>query len=195
MIVIQNLQLLYLLLIITTNIPFFGSSFVTTQHSTRRTSTCYNDNYYNIVTRRIRKIKNGCYTLTNHCHCQNNKDNDNNIDSNNNNNANNDNDDDDDNKNNNNNNNKMMINYNENEMNLVFQEDNNEYNDIINNNNQKDIMDELAWRSMKVNLEEANIRAFQRKIKSRPWKLPYDDAVSFFFDKIILISEWNNIWY
>ena len=121
MIVIQNLQLLYLLLIITTNIPFFGSSFVTTQHSTRR--TCYNDNYYNIiVTRRIRKIKNGCYTLTNHCHCQNNKDNDNNIDSNNNNNnnANNDNDDDDDDKNNNNNN-KMMINYNENEMNLVFQ--------------------------------------------------------------------------
>mmetsp|Transcript_22047 Transcript_22047/g.33001 ORF Transcript_22047/g.33001 Transcript_22047/m.33001 type:complete len:181 (-) Transcript_22047:410-952(-) len=41
---------------------------------------------------------------------------------------------------------------------------------------QNEIMDELRWRSMKVNLEEANTRAFQKKIKSRPWKLPYDDA-------------------
>jgi hypothetical protein len=45
-------------------------------------------------------------------------------------------------------------------------------------NQQKEIMDEIAWRSMKIKLEEANTRAFQKKIKSRPWKLPYDDAVS-----------------
>ena len=45
-------------------------------------------------------------------------------------------------------------------------------------NEQTDIMKELAWRSMKVNLEEANDRRFQKRLKSRPWKLPYDDAVS-----------------
>ncbi len=51
-------------------------------------------------------------------------------------------------------------------------------NHTVDANDQKDIMDELKWRSAKVNLEEANERAFQKKIKSRPWKLPYDDAVS-----------------
>ena len=55
-------------------------------------------------------------------------------------------------------------------------DDDNNMNDII--NQQKEIMDEIAWRSMKIKLEEANTRAFQKKIKSRPWKLPYDDAVS-----------------
>ena len=44
---------------------------------------------------------------------------------------------------------------------------------------QKDMMKELEWRSMKVTLEEANTRAFQKRLKSRPWKLPYDDAVSY----------------
>jgi len=37
-------------------------------------------------------------------------------------------------------------------------------------------MDEIAWRSTKVNLGEANTRAFLKKIRSRPWKLPYEDA-------------------
>lgn len=43
---------------------------------------------------------------------------------------------------------------------------------------QKDIMSELAWRAKRIDLEEANTRAFKKTLKSRPWKLPYDDAVS-----------------
>ena len=53
---------------------------------------------------------------------------------------------------------------------------------------QREMMKELEWRSNKVALEEANTRDFQKRLKSRPWKLPYDDAVSlfvFFFGMII----------
>ncbi len=38
------------------------------------------------------------------------------------------------------------------------------------------ILDELAWRSKKVQLEEAEKERFQKRLKSKPWKLPYDDA-------------------
>lgn len=56
---------------------------------------------------------------------------------------------------------------------------------------QKEMIKELEWRSNKVALEEANTRAFQKRLKSRPWKLPYDDAVSFFivFEKILTTNE------
>jgi hypothetical protein len=43
---------------------------------------------------------------------------------------------------------------------------------------QRGIMDELEWRSAKITLEEANERAFLKRIRSKPWKLPYEDAVS-----------------
>lgn len=61
---------------------------------------------------------------------------------------------------------------------MMFTWNNNDNNMDDVANQQKEIMDEIAWRSMKIKLEEANTRAFQKKIKSRPWKLPYDDAVS-----------------
>lgn len=38
------------------------------------------------------------------------------------------------------------------------------------------IMDELAWRSKKVQLEEAEAIRFQKRLKSKPWKIPYEDA-------------------
>jgi hypothetical protein len=41
---------------------------------------------------------------------------------------------------------------------------------------QDDILQEIAWRSTKVKLEEANTRRFQQTLRSKPWKLPYDDA-------------------
>lgn len=41
---------------------------------------------------------------------------------------------------------------------------------------QKDMIDELAWRFNKVQLEEQETKRFHRRIKSKPWKLPYDDA-------------------
>merc|ERR1719223_1135411 len=41
---------------------------------------------------------------------------------------------------------------------------------------QRGIMDELEWRLVKVKLEEANERAFLKRIRSKPWKLPYEEA-------------------
>lgn len=41
---------------------------------------------------------------------------------------------------------------------------------------QDKILDEIAWRSTKVRLEEANTRRFKKTLRSKPWKLPYDDA-------------------
>ena len=40
---------------------------------------------------------------------------------------------------------------------------------------EKEIMGELAWRTKKISLEEANTRSF---LKSKPWKLPYEESVS-----------------
>eukprot|EP00553_Chaetoceros_curvisetus_P009972 CAMPEP_0204618064 /NCGR_PEP_ID=MMETSP0717-20131115/4837_1 /ASSEMBLY_ACC=CAM_ASM_000666 /TAXON_ID=230516 /ORGANISM="Chaetoceros curvisetus" /LENGTH=135 /DNA_ID=CAMNT_0051631723 /DNA_START=4 /DNA_END=411 /DNA_ORIENTATION=- len=45
-----------------------------------------------------------------------------------------------------------------------------------NNEDQTAILDELTWRSKKVQLEEAEKERFQKRLKSKPWKLPYDDA-------------------
>jgi len=44
---------------------------------------------------------------------------------------------------------------------------------------EKDMLDEIQWRSMKVKLEEDHQRRFQQSLKSKPRKLPYKDAVSF----------------
>jgi len=41
---------------------------------------------------------------------------------------------------------------------------------------QDEILQEIEWRSNKVRLEEANTRRFQQTLRSKPWKLPYDDA-------------------
>ena len=67
------------------------------------------------------------------------------------------------------------LNENDDEDEKIFALNMNIENDI---DGQKDLMSELAWRTERVNLEEANTRAFKKTLKSRPWKLPYDDAVS-----------------
>jgi len=41
---------------------------------------------------------------------------------------------------------------------------------------EEDVLMEIAWRSKKVELEEANTRRFQKRLKSKPWKLPYEVA-------------------
>ena len=41
------------------------------------------------------------------------------------------------------------------------------------------MMDELEWRKAKVKLEESNEKAFLKRIRSKPWKLPYDEAVRY----------------
>lgn len=55
----------------------------------------------------------------------------------------------------------------------IFASNMNIDNDI---DGQKDIMSEIAWRAKRIDLEEAKDRAFKKALKSRPWKLPYDDA-------------------
>jgi len=44
------------------------------------------------------------------------------------------------------------------------------------NEGQGKMMDELALRSKKVQLEEAEAIRFQKRLKSKPWKIPYEDA-------------------
>lgn len=58
----------------------------------------------------------------------------------------------------------------------LFESLNEEKAQKVNSHEEKKILDEIAWRSKKVELEEANTRRFQKMIKSKPWKLPYDDA-------------------
>lgn len=41
---------------------------------------------------------------------------------------------------------------------------------------QKDMIHELSWRFHKVQLEEQETKRFHKRIKSKPWKLPYNDA-------------------
>lgn len=38
------------------------------------------------------------------------------------------------------------------------------------------ILDEIKWRSKKVELEEENTRRFQKTLKRKPWKLPLEEA-------------------
>jgi hypothetical protein len=40
------------------------------------------------------------------------------------------------------------------------------------------MVEELHWRSLKVKLEEDHQRKFMQSLKSKPRKLPYEDAVS-----------------
>ena len=44
------------------------------------------------------------------------------------------------------------------------------------NDEQNKLLDEIRWRSKKISLEEENTKRFQKRLKSRPWKLPYEDA-------------------
>lgn len=48
--------------------------------------------------------------------------------------------------------------------------------DSNSNSNSDSIMDELAWRTNKIRLEEQNDRRFQKALRSKPWKLPYEVA-------------------
>jgi hypothetical protein len=41
---------------------------------------------------------------------------------------------------------------------------------------QKDIMNELSWRFDRSKLEEQEQNRFKKRIRSKPWKLPYNDA-------------------
>ena len=53
------------------------------------------------------------------------------------------------------------------------------FNAIIDQADDKEehqVMDELAWRSKKVSLEEEETKRFQKRLKSKPWKLPYGEA-------------------
>lgn len=47
-------------------------------------------------------------------------------------------------------------------------------NDI--NSDTAAILDEIKWRSKKVELEEENTRRFQKTLKRKPWKLPLEEA-------------------
>ena len=62
----------------------------------------------------------------------------------------------------------------------ISEDDSDLFNDIIKNeDNEEDqikLLDELSWRSKKVSLEEADVKRFKKNLKSKPWKLPYEEA-------------------
>ena len=49
-------------------------------------------------------------------------------------------------------------------------------NELKSSQEEEEFLSEIAWRTKKVELEEANTRRFQKRLKSKPWKLPYADA-------------------
>ena len=55
-------------------------------------------------------------------------------------------------------------------------EDENENEDRVDDQDNINIKNELAWRTSKVRLEEEENKRFSRMLKSKPYKLPYQDA-------------------
>jgi hypothetical protein len=63
----------------------------------------------------------------------------------------------------------------------ISEDDSDLFNDIIKNRandeeDQNQLLDELSWRSKKVSLEEADVKRFKKNLKSKPWKLPYEES-------------------
>lgn len=61
------------------------------------------------------------------------------------------------------------------------EDDSDLFNDMItdettNDEEQDQLMNELAWRSKQISLEEENTRRFTKALKSKPWKLPYEES-------------------
>ena len=51
--------------------------------------------------------------------------------------------------------------------------------ECIDSNVKQQMMDELEWRTAKVRLEESNEKSFLKRIRSKPWKLPYEESVRY----------------